>query len=41
MLFEEGKISCSMFCCVGHLQLNHPDQGHPSPEIDFDPELFG
>jgi hypothetical protein len=27
--------------CVNYLQLNHPDQEHPSPDIDFDPGLFG
>ena len=40
MLSEEGKISRFMYC-VNHLQLNHPDQEHPSPDIDFDPGLFG
>ena len=40
MLSEEGKISRFMYC-VNHLQLNHPDQEHPSPDVDFDPGLFG
>ena len=40
-LTEECKTSLVVLHCINHLQLNHPEQLHPSPEVTFEPGKVG